>query len=152
MASEKTARATWFGDLTGGSGQVSTDSEALSEESVSWSARAEGAEGVSPEELIAAAHATCVSMALSHVLAEGGHAPTKLESSATATFDKTDEGLRMTKIQLQIEGEVDGLDEAAFREAAEGAKDNCPVSKALEGNVEISVDAKLSSPSPAQSG
>ena len=152
MASEKTARATWFGDLTGGSGQISTDSEALSEESVSWSARAEGAEGVSPEELIAAAHATCVSMALSHVLAEGGHAPTKLESSATATFDKTDEGFRMTKIQLQIEGEVDGLDEAAFREAAEGAKDNCPVSKALEGNVEISVDAKLSSPSPAQSG
>jgi osmotically inducible protein OsmC len=152
MASEKTARATWFGDLTGGSGRVSTGSEVLSEESVSWSARAEGAEGVSPEELIAAAHATCVSMALSHVLAEGGHAPTRLESSATATFDKTDAGFRMTKMQLQIEGEVDGLDEAAFREAAEGANDNCPVSKALEGNVEISVDAKLSSPSPSRSG
>jgi lipoyl-dependent peroxiredoxin len=152
MASEKTARATWFGDLTGGSGQVSTGSEVLSEESVSWSARAEGAEGVSPEELIAAAHATCVSMALSHALSEDGHAPTRLDSSATATFDKTDAGFRMTKIQLQIEGEVDGIDEAAFREAAEGAKDNCPVSKALEGNVEISVDAKLSSPSPAQSG
>jgi osmotically inducible protein OsmC len=152
MASEKTARATWFGDLTGGSGRVSTGSEVLSEESVSWSARAEGAEGVSPEELIAAAHATCVSMALSHVLAEGGHAPTRLESSATAIFDKTDAGFRMTKIQLQIEGEVDGLDEAAFREAAEGAKDNCPVSKALEGNVEISVDAKLASPSPSRSG
>jgi osmotically inducible protein OsmC len=152
MASEKTARATWFGDLTGGSGRVSTGSEVPSEETVSCSARAEGDEGVSPEELIAAAHATCVSMALSHVLAEGGHAPTRLESSATATFDKTDAGFRMTKIQLQIEGEVDGLDEAAFREAAEGAKDNCPVSKALEGNVEISVDAKLSSPSPSRSG
>jgi lipoyl-dependent peroxiredoxin len=143
MANEKTARATWFGDLMGGSGQVSTDSGALSEESVTWSARADDAEGASPEEMIAAAHATCVSMALSHVLAEGGHAPTRLDSSATATFDKTDEGFRMTKIELQIEGEVDGIDEAAFREAAEGAKDNCPVSKALEGNVEISIDATL---------
>jgi len=143
MANEKTARATWFGDLMGGSGQVSTDSGALSEESVTWSARADDAEGASPEEMIAAAHATCVSMALSHVLAEGGHAPTRLDSSATATFDKTDEGFRMTKIELQIEGEVDGIDEAAFREAAEGAKNNCPVTKALEGNVEISVDATL---------
>jgi osmotically inducible protein OsmC len=151
MASEKTARATWAGDLMSGSGRVSTGSDVLSEESVSWSARAEGAEGVSPEELIAAAHATCVSMALSHVLAEDGHAPTRLASNATATFDKTDAGFRMTKIRLEIEGEVDGIDEAAFREAAEGAKDNCPVSKALEGNVEISVDAKLASPSPARS-
>jgi osmotically inducible protein OsmC len=152
MANEKTARAEWMGDLMSGSGTVSTESGALSEESMSWSARAEDAEGVSPEELIAAASASCVSMALSHALAEDGHAPTRLDSSATATFDKTDAGFRMTKIQLQIEGEVDGIDEAAFREAAEGAKNNCPVSKALEGNVEISVDAKLSSPSPAQSG
>src|SRR5215813_8760898 len=152
MANEKTARAEWMGDLMSGSGTVSTDSGVLSDESMTWSARAEDAEGVSPEELIAAASASCVSMALSHALAEGGHAPTRLESSATATFDKTDGGFRMTKIQLQIEGEVDGLDEAAFREAAEGAKNNCPVSKALEGNVEISVDAKLSSPSPSRSG
>jgi lipoyl-dependent peroxiredoxin len=151
MATDKTARATWEGDLMSGSGRVSTGSDVLSDEGVSWSARAEGAEGVSPEELIAAAHATCVSMALSHVLAEDGHAPQRLESSATATFDKTDAGFRMTKIRLEIEGEVDGIDEAAFREAAEGAKDNCPVSKALEGNVEISVDAKLASPSPARS-
>jgi lipoyl-dependent peroxiredoxin len=143
MANEKTARATWFGDLTGGSGHVSTESEALSEESVTWSARAEDADGVSPEELIAAAHATCVSMALSHVLAEGGHAPTKLESSATATFDKTDAGFRMTKIALQIRGQVEGVDEQAFRQAAEAAKDNCPVSQALKGNVEINVDATL---------
>ncbi len=78
--------------------------------------------------------------------------PTRLESNATATFDKIDAGFRMTKIKLEIEGEVDGIDEAAFREAAEGAKENCPVSKALKGNVEISVEAKLASPSPAQSG
>jgi osmotically inducible protein OsmC len=85
------------------------------------------------------------------VLAEDGHAPTRLASNATATFDKTDAGFRMTKIRLEVEGEVEGIDETAFREAAEGAKDNCPVSKALEGNVEISVDAKLTSPSPARS-
>ena len=151
MATDKTARATWEGDLMSGSGRISTGSGALSAEGVTWSARAEEAEGVSPEELIAAAHALCVSMALSHALSEDGHAPTRLDSSATATFDKTDAGFRMTKIQLQIEGEVEGIDETAFREAAEGAKDNCPVSKALEGNVEISVDAKLTSPSPARS-
>jgi lipoyl-dependent peroxiredoxin len=151
MANEKTARATWEGDLMGGSGRVSTESGVLADEGVNWSARAEDAEGVSPEELIAAAHATCVSMALSHVLAEGGHAPTRLETEATSTFDKTDAGFRLTSIKLRIEGEVDGIDDDAFREAAEGAKDNCPVSKALEGNVELSVDAKLSSPSPSRS-
>ena len=143
MATEKTARATWQGDLTSGSGQVSTGSGVVSDEDVSWSARAEGAEGVSPEELIAAAHATCLSMALSHVLAEGGHEASRLETEATATFDKTDDGFRMTAIRLTVNGEVDGIDEAAFKEAAEGAKDNCPVSQALKGNVDISVDATL---------
>jgi len=143
MATEKTARATWQGDLIGGSGRVSTESEVLSDEGVSWSARAEGAEGVSPEELIAAAHATCVSMALSHVLAEGGHPASRLDTEATATFDKTDEGFRMTAIRLTVNGEVDGIDAAAFQEAAEGAKENCPVSQALKGNVDISVDATL---------
>jgi osmotically inducible protein OsmC len=152
MANEKTARVIWEGDLMSGSGRVSTGSGVLADEGVSWSARAEEAEGVSPEELIAAAHATCVSMALSHALAEGGHAPKRLETEATSTFDKTDAGFRLTTIKLAIQGEVDGIDEAAFQEAAEGAKDNCPVSKALEGNVEISVDAKLSSPSPSRSG
>jgi lipoyl-dependent peroxiredoxin len=152
MATDKTARATWEGDLMSGSGRVSTGSGVLSEEGVTWSARAEDAQGSSPEELIAAAHATCVSMALSHGLAEAGQAPQRLETNATATFDKTDAGFRLTTIKLEIEGEVEGIDEAAFREAAEGAKDNCPVSKALEGNVEISVDAKLTSPSPSRSG
>lgn len=151
MATEKTARATWDGDLMSGSGRVSTASGVLSEEGVSWSARAEDAEGVSPEELIAAAHATCVSMALAHGLAEGGHAPTRLETEATATFDKTDAGFRLTTMKLAISGEVEGMDEAAFREAAEGAKENCPVSQALKGNVEISVEASLASPSPSRS-
>ena len=152
MATEKTARATWEGDLMSGSGRISTGSGALSAEGVTWSARAEEAEGVSQEELIAAAHALCVSMALSHALADGGNKPTRLETNATATFDKTEAGFRLTQIKLEIEGEVDGIDDAAFHEAAEGAKENCPVSKALEGNVAISVEAKLASPSPAQSG
>ena len=151
MATEKTARAIWEGDLMSGSGRVSTGSGVLSVEGVSWSARAEEADGVSPEELIAAAHATCVSMSLAHGLAEAGHAPTRLETEATSSFGKTDAGFRLTSMRLRIEGEVDGIDEAAFREAAEGAKENCPVSKALEGNVEISVEAKLLSPSPSRS-
>ena len=151
MATEKTARAIWEGDLMSGSGRVSTDSGVLSDEGVTWSARAEDAEGVSPEELIAAAHATCVSMALSHALAEQGHTPARLETEATTTFDKTEEGFRLTTIKLVIEGEVEGIDGVVFLETAEAARDNCPVSKALEGNVEISVDAKLTSPSPARS-
>jgi osmotically inducible protein OsmC len=107
---------------------------------------------VSPEELIAAAHATCVSMALAHALAEQGHAPARLETEATATFDKTEAGFRFTAIKLAIEGEVEGIDGVAFLEAAEAAKENCPVSQALKGNVEISVEATLSSPSPSRSG
>jgi osmotically inducible protein OsmC len=151
MATEKTARVVWEGDLLSGSGRVSTGSGVLSDEGVTWSARAEDVEGVSPEELIAAAHATCVSMALSHALAEQGHAPARLETQATTTFDKTDDGFRLTTIKLAIEGEVEGIDGVVFLETAEAARDNCPVSKALEGNVEISVEATLSSPSPSRS-
>jgi lipoyl-dependent peroxiredoxin len=151
MATEKTARVVWEGDLMSGSGRVSTGSGVLSDEGVTWSARAEDVEGVSPEELIAAAHATCVSMALSHALAEQGYAPARLETQATTTFDKTDDGFRLTTIKLAIEGEVEGIDGVVFLETAEAARDNCPVSKALEGNVEISVEATLSSPSPSRS-
>jgi lipoyl-dependent peroxiredoxin len=150
MATEKTARATWEGDLMSGSGHVSTGTGSV-DAGMTWSARAEDVEGVSPEELIAAAHATCVSMALAHALAELGHAATRLETEATTTFDKTDEGFRLTTIKLAIDGEVEGIDGVAFLEAAEAARDNCPISKALEGNVEISVEATLSSPSPSRS-
>jgi osmotically inducible protein OsmC len=152
MANEKTAHATWEGDLMSGSGRVSTGSGVLSDEGVTWAARAEDTDGVSPEELIAAAHATCVSMALSHALAEQGHTPTRLETDATATFDKTEAGFRLTTIKLAIDGEVEGIDGVEFLEAAEGAAENCPVSQALKGNVEISVEATLSSPSPSRSG
>ncbi|MDQ3777290.1 MAG: OsmC family peroxiredoxin [Actinomycetota bacterium] len=144
MAVERRARAVWEGDLLGGSGEVSTETGAVNQATVKWSSRAEAAdENTSPEELIAAAHAACVSMALAHALAQAGTPPQRLESEATATFDNTDDGFRMTTVRLSIRGEVEGVDEDGFRQAAEEAKDNCPVSQALRGNVDVSVDASL---------
>ena len=144
MAVERTANAVWEGDLMGGSGTVSTESGVVSNATTKWSSRADQAdENTSPEELIAAAHATCVSMALANGLAQAGTPPQRLETEATATFDQVGEGFRMTTMRLTVRGQVDGLDEEGFRQAAEGAKENCPVSKALEGNVDISIDASL---------
>lgn len=144
MAVERTANAEWQGDLTGGSGTVSTESGVVRDATIKWSSRAEAAdENTSPEELIAAAHASCVSMALAHGLAEAGTPARRLESQATATFDQVGDGFRMTTMRLQIRGHVDGLDEDGFREAAEQAKDNCPVSQALSEDVEVTVDASL---------
>jgi osmotically inducible protein OsmC len=143
MATEKTARATWEGTLAEGSGQVNLGSGAVSDLAVTWKDRAEGGEGTSPEELIAGAHASCVLMALAAGLARAGTPPTRLESEARTTFDQVGEGFAMTKMELRIRGQVDGIDEDAFREAAEGAKENCPVSQALSGNVEITLEAAL---------
>jgi len=144
MAAEHTAHASWNGDLMSGSGTVSTGSGAVSDVPLSWKARAEDASaGSSPEELIAAALAGCFSMALSHGLAQAGTPATSIETDATAAFDRTDEGFRVTQIALSVRGNVPGVDEAGFREAAEVAKVNCPVSKALEGNVPITLDAAL---------
>jgi lipoyl-dependent peroxiredoxin len=142
MATEKTARATWEGDLLHGSGHVTTGSGSVDAD-MSWSARAEDVEGPSPEELIAAAHATCVSMALAAGLAREGTPPQRLETDATTSFDKVGEGFKLTSVRLTIRGDVDGLDDEAFRAAAEGAKENCPVSQALKGNVEITLEASL---------
>jgi lipoyl-dependent peroxiredoxin len=144
MAVERSAKAEWQGDLLGGTGKVSTDSGVVRDATIKWSSRAEAAdENTSPEELIAAAHAACVSMALAHGLAEAGTPAQRLESSATATFDQVGDGFRMTRMQLSIRGEVDGVDADGFREAAEQAKDNCPVSQALSDDVEVSLDASL---------
>jgi osmotically inducible protein OsmC len=144
MAAEHTAHASWQGDLMGGSGSFSLGSGAATDVGLTWKARAEDASaGTSPEELIAGALAACFSMALSHGLAQAGNAPTSIETDARATFDRTDDGFRVTAIALSVKGDVPGIDEAAFREAAEGAKVNCPVSKALEGNVDITLDASL---------
>jgi lipoyl-dependent peroxiredoxin len=144
MAVERRAKATWEGDLLSGSGQTSTESGAVRSATMKWSSRADQAdENTSPEELIAAAHATCVSMALANVLAQSGTPPAKLETEATSTFDKTPDGFRMTTMRLSIRGQVEGLDEDGFRRAAEEAKENCPVSQALKGNVEVMLDAAL---------
>jgi osmotically inducible protein OsmC len=143
MATEKTARATWEGTLAEGSGRFSLGSGAVTDQAVTWKDRAEGGSGTSPEELIAAAHASCVLMALAGGLVRAGTPPTKLESEARATFDKVGEGFAFTKIELSIRGQVEGIDDAAFNEAAEGAKENCPVSQALKGNVEVTLDASL---------
>jgi osmotically inducible protein OsmC len=144
MATEKTARATWEGTLAEGQGRFTLGSGAVTNQPVTWKDRAERGEGTSPEELIAAAHASCVLMALAGGLARAGTPPTRLESEARTIFDKVGEGFAITKIALSIRGEVDGIDDEAFQQAAQGAKENCPVSQALKGNVEISVDAALS--------
>jgi osmotically inducible protein OsmC len=144
MAVERTASATWEGSLASGSGRVSTQSGVISNAAVNWSSRAVQAdENTSPEELIAAAHATCVLMALAGALARAETPPQRLESEATATFEETDDGFRITTMRLSIRGEVDGLDEEGFRRAAQEAAENCPVSQALRGNVEVSLEASL---------
>jgi lipoyl-dependent peroxiredoxin len=142
MATDRTAEVTWHGDLMSGSGRIdSVTSGALGGLDVDWSARSEDAQReTSPEELIAAAHATCFSMALSHGLAQSGHPADELKTSATVTFQP---GEGITKISLQVSGKVPDTSEDEFREAAETAKANCPVSKALAGVPDISLDARL---------
>ena len=142
MATERKASVTWQGDLMSGQGTIeSVTSGVLGPLEVDWANRAEDAQGkTSPEELIAAAHAACFAMALSNGLAKEGHAPERLETSATVTFVP---GTGITKSALTVTGRVTGLDEEGFREAAEEAKENCPVSSALKGNVELELDARL---------
>jgi lipoyl-dependent peroxiredoxin len=142
MAAERRAEVTWNGDLMNGSGTIETvGSGAFGPLDISWPSRAEEPDGrTSPEELIAAAHASCFSMALAHALAQEGTTPEALSTTATVTFVP---GTGITKAVLDVEGNVPGVDEAAFRQAAEQAKENCPVSQALKGNVEMSVKARL---------
>jgi osmotically inducible protein OsmC len=140
---DRTAHVTWSGSLMEGSGTItSVESGAFGPLDVTWAARAEDESAglTSPEELIAAAHAACFSMALSHGLAGSGTPPEKLDTSATVTFVP---GTGITKVALTVRGTVPGIDEAAFAEAAEGARVNCPVSKALASVPEITVDAAL---------
>ena len=145
MATDRTANVVWQGDLMNGSGTIAeVPSGAFGPLDVSWASRAEEPGGkTSPEELIAAAHATCFSMALAGGLAQAGHAPTKLETDAQVTLDKLNGGFGITAIHLSVRGEVDGLDEAGFEQAAQDAKANCPVSKALAAVPSITLDASL---------
>ncbi len=142
MATDRTAEVTWHGDLMSGSGRVdSVTSGAIGGLDVDWRARSEDAESkTSPEELIAAAHATCFSMALSHGLGQAGHPAEELKTSATVSFQP---GEGITKIALQVTGNVPGMSQDDFRQAAETAKESCPVSKALAGVPEMTLDARL---------
>jgi osmotically inducible protein OsmC len=144
MATERKAEVTWHGDLMSGDGRIdSVTSGTVAGFDVSWPARAEEPGGMtSPEELIAAAHATCLSMALSHGLAQAGHAPDELKTSATVTFQP---GEGITKIALDVQAKVPGIDADAFQQAAQTAKENCPVSKALAAVPEITLNAGLAS-------
>jgi lipoyl-dependent peroxiredoxin len=143
MAIERNAHATWEGDLRGGSGRFEVGSGAISGQEVTFASRFEQPGGkTSPEELIAAAHATCFSMALAGGLAQAGHAPTRLETDAVCTLDQTDGGFRISTMHLSVRGEVEGIDDAAFQAAAKEAETGCPVSIAL-GGVKISMDATL---------
>ena len=143
MAAERTAQVTWSGSLLEGSGTIDrVGSGAFGPLDVTWASRTEESNGrTSPEELIAAAHASCFSMAFSGALAKAGTPPERLETSATVTFVP---GEGITKSALRVRGSVPGMDEDAFHAAAETANDNCPVSKALAGVPEITLDASLS--------
>ena len=146
MASmSKTAHVTWNGTLMEGGGTITqTGSGTLSQLPVSWRARTEAGSATSPEELIAAAHAACYAMALSGALATAGHPATRLEVDARCTFDWGGEaGAHIRSMELSLEADVPGLDQAGLDQAAQGAKDGCPVSRALKGNVDISVSARL---------
>ena len=144
MATDRTANVVWQGDLINGSGTIAeVPSGAFGPLDVSWASRAEEPNGkTSPEELIAAAWASCFAMALSNILAKADHAPEKLETSATVTFQP---GEGITRGMLTVRGTVPGLDEDGFRELAEDAKKNCPVSQALTGIPDVSLDAQLAS-------
>ena len=147
MRAERRAAVVWKGDLMQGSGTiVSTGSNALSNLEVSWKARTEESGGLtSPEELLAAAHAACFSMALSHALAQGGHTPERLDVSAVCTFEQVGDGWQVTMMELDVEGHVPGIETEAFEEAVEQAKDGCPISGALRGNVEVTARPRLAS-------
>jgi lipoyl-dependent peroxiredoxin len=144
MATQRKADVVWRGDLLSGSGTIaSASSGAFGPLDVSWAARSEEPNGkTSPEELIAAAWAACFAMALSSDLAKAGSPPEQLETSATVTFQP---GEGITHGALTVRGTVPGLDGDAFQQAAEAAKQNCPVSKALSGIPEITLDAQLAS-------
>jgi osmotically inducible protein OsmC len=142
MAADRRAEVRWRGDLMGGSGVIErVGSGVFGPLDVTWASRTEEPGGrTSPEELIAAAHASCFSMALANGLAQAGSPPEELSTSATVTFVP---GTGITRSVLDVVGKVPGLDENAFREAAEQAKEGCPVSQALKGNVELVLNARL---------
>ena len=147
MAAIREVQVNWTGDLLSGKGVIQgSTSKAIPELPVTWGSRTEAPEGrTSPEELLAAAHASCFAMALSAGLGRAGNPPETLHVSAKVTIDNVDGGWKVTSSALTVRGRVPGMDEAGFRAAAEGAKDGCPISGVLKGNVALSVEATLES-------
>jgi lipoyl-dependent peroxiredoxin len=142
---QRTAQAVWEGSLTQGTGAVSlTSSQAAGPLPVTWASRTARSEGkTSPEELVAAAHSSCYCMALSGILGESGTPPERLDVKATVTFAQVEGGFKVASSALEVKGTVPGMDAAAFADAANKAKDGCPISGALKNNVEITVAAEL---------
>jgi osmotically inducible protein OsmC len=140
---ERKAEAVWSGGLPGGSGEISSESGTLASAAYSFATRFEQQKGTNPEELIAAAHAACFSMAFAATLGRKGHPPTRIHTQATCTLVKGEAGFRITRMRLDTTGTVEGIDQATFESIAREAEAGCPVSNALRGGVEITVDAKL---------
>ena len=145
MAAVRQATATWTGDLTNGSGEVDAESSgAFGGLPVTWASRTGMADGrTSPEELLAAAHATCFSMAFSGDLAKAGFVPESVTVVAEVTADRVDGKWTVVASKLTVHGRAEGIDQDRFRELAEGAKNGCPISRALQGNVNLMVEATL---------
>lgn len=135
------ASANWKGNLKDGKGTVSTQSQILDKTQYSFKTRFEEGKGTNPEELIGAAHAGCFSMALSAQLGEAGLTPDNIDTTATVTLEKVEDGFAITKIHLDVAAKIPGADEQAFQKAATNAKENCPVSRLFKA--EITMDAKL---------
>ena len=144
IKAERTARVAWKGDLASGNGRVTVGSGSLPEFPVSWPSRVEDPGGqTSPEELIASAHASCFAMAMSAELQKAGFTPDRLDIEARSLIDDSGEGLSIKTMHLDVRGFAGGADEAGFRQAAEAAAEGCPVSQALKGNVQISLQVTL---------
>jgi lipoyl-dependent peroxiredoxin len=145
MAQVRRAEAHWSGDLAGGGGAVSAATSGIfSEQAITWRARTEASEGrTSPEELLAAAHASCFAMAVSNELAKAGFPPERVDVGVEVTADKREKGWTVLTSHVTLRARVPGVDQATFMERAEMAKTGCPIARAISGNVEITLDATL---------
>lgn len=145
MATTRQATATWSGDLLSGNGTVTAATTGIfRDQKTTWAARTAEPEGVtSPEELLAAAHASCFSMAFSNILAKAGTPPTRVDVEVSISADKLEAGFTVTRSDIVVRGTVPGATQESFADAANQAKDGCPISRALKGNVEMSVTATL---------
>ena len=145
MATSRQATATWSGDLLSGNGTVTAGTTGIfRDQPTTWASRTGEPEGVtSPEELLAAAHASCFSMACSNILAKAGTPPTRLDVEVRISADKLESGFTVQRADIVVRGTVPGATQEGFAAAANEAKDGCPISRALKGNVELSVEATL---------